>query len=477
MDKIEDLEKFSRLLEPNSEQRKYLFENVIAYSEKFLERNKNSKCYIKNDLNDENIFLIDEQPVDIKNILEILNNHVDNDGINLTSGKYLGYIPGGGLYHAALGDYLAAVTNKFAGISFVSPGAVKIENSLIKWMSREIGYPENSAGNLTSGGSISSLSAVVAARDDRIIENNKIKQAVVYLTDHTHHCIEKALHIAGLSSCIKRRIPVDEKYRMSTNELRKTVRNDLENSLIPWLVVGTAGTTNTGSVDPLTEIHQIASEFEIWFHVDGAYGGLYSLTSEGKEILKGLEYSDSVVLDPHKTLFLPYGTGTVILRNRAKLYKAFNADADYIENTFDNETEISPSDLSPELSKHFRGLRLWLSLKINGISAFRAALSEKIYLARYFFNKLNSVNGFEMGPFPDLSISTYRYIPKNGDADSFNMKLMKEIQNEGKIFISSTRLAGKVVLRAAIQSFRTHRDEIDEAIEVLEYYAKRLETN
>jgi glutamate/tyrosine decarboxylase-like PLP-dependent enzyme len=188
-----------------------------------------------------------------------------------------------------------------------------------------------------------------------------------------------------------------------------------------------------------------------------------------------MEQSDSIVLDPHKALFLPSGTGAVLVRDRQKLLTAFNAEADYIENILDGTDELSPADLGPELTRHFRGLRLWLPLKLLGLKPFRAALSEKIQLARYFYEHIVTFDGFEVGPYPDLSIVTYRYLPRRGDADEFNNRLMHAIQDDGRIFVSSTRVDGKLVLRAAILSYRTHQAHIDQALNVIKETARRLE--
>ena len=196
---------------------------------------------------------------------------------------------------------------------------------------------------------------------------------------------------------------------------------------------------------------------------------------EGRPVLQGMVQSDSIVLDPHKALFLPSGTGAVLVRDRQKLFTAFNAEADYIENILDEADELSPADLGPELTRHFRGLRLWLPLKLLGLKPFRAALSEKIQLARYFYEQMITFAGFEVGPYPDLSIVTYRYRPRRGDVDEFNNRLMHAIQDDGRIFVSSTRVDGKLVLRAAILSYRTHRAHIDQALAFIKEIACRLE--
>jgi glutamate/tyrosine decarboxylase-like PLP-dependent enzyme len=261
---------------------------------------------------------------------------------------------------------------------------------------------------------------------------------------------------------------------MDARALEMAIVSDQMAGLKPWLIVASAGTTNTGSVDPLADIAGIASAHNLWFHADGAYGAFFALCPEGRAVLAGMASSDSLVLDPHKTLFLPYGIGALLVKDGSKLYASQNWEASYMQDIPDDIEEVSPAELSFELTKHFRGLRLWLPLKLFGLAPFRAALSEKIHLARYFHDQIKQVHGFEVGPAPDLSVVTYRYLPPRGDADQFNQRLVKAIQREGRIFVSSTRVAGKYVLRAAIVSFRTHLDDIDEALEALRRNAKRL---
>lgn len=474
---IRHLQKCAMPLEPDSTQREYLLRQVIDYANSYLDKISEAPAYIPRTDGGRELwdFPITEEGIDIGQALALLRRNMDTTGINPTSGRFLGYIPGGGLYHAALGDYLAAVTNRFAGLYFASPGAVRIENIVIRWLADAVGYPDKAAGNLTSGGSLANLSAIVTARDAFGVKGRKIDQSVVYVTEHAHHCIDKAFHISGLNTCIKRNVRVDANYRMDPKALDQAIVADKTSGLHPWLIVAAAGTTNTGAVDPLGDIREIASAHQLWFHVDGAYGGLFALCPEGRNVLQGIHMSDSIVLDPHKALFLPYGTGAVLVKERQNLYAAFNAQADYIQNIIDDVDELSPADLSPELTKHFRGLRLWLALKLIGVAPFRAALSEKIHLARYFYEKIKEIDGFEPGPYPDLSVVTYRYLPKQGDADAFNRKLVEAIQQDGRIFISSTRIDGKLVLRTAVLCFRTHLDDVNEALDVLKHYAVKLE--
>ena len=474
IDELKRLETSARLLEMNTAQRAQLLQQVIAYSQTYLEGIADAPAYGESDGRAIYDSPIGEEGIDIGAALALLSDNVDSSGISTTSGRFLGYIPGGGLFPSALGDYLAAVTNRYAGHFFASPGAVRVENQLLRWMASAVGYPKTAMGNLASGGSVANLLGIVTARDAHAISGPRLDRSVVYLTKHVHHCVEKALHVAGLDGCIRHEVPVDKQYRMNAQALEMAIVSDMMAGLTPWLIVASAGTTNTGSVDPLADIADIAAEHNLWFHADGAYGAFFALCPEGRTALKGMQRSDSLVLDPHKTLFLPYGTGAVLVREGGKLYASQNWDAAYMQDIPDDIEEVSPAELSFELTKHFRGLRLWLPLKLFGLAPFRAALSEKILLARYFHREIQRLPGFEAGPSPDLSVVIYRYLPSRGDADEFNQRLVKRIRKEGQIFISSTLVDGKFVLRLAISSFRTHLDDIDEALEVLKWTVEQL---
>jgi glutamate/tyrosine decarboxylase-like PLP-dependent enzyme len=329
---------------------------------------------------------------------------------------------------------------------------------------------------LTSGGSIANLAGIVTAREAHNLKARDFEKSVVYLSRQTHHSVDKALRIAGLQECVKRHIPLDQRYRMRADALEETILSDKKAGLNPWLIIASAGTTDVGAVDPLAAIANLAHTHQLWLHTDGAYGGIFALCEEGKKVLTGLEQADSLVIDPHKGLFLPYGTGAVLVRSGHTLHQAhYYQDAPYMQDAEVAQAEISPADLSPELTKHFRGLRLWLALKLVGVAPFRAALEEKLLLARYFHEKIQAIDGFEVGPYPDLSIVTYRYLPKRGEANEFNQKLVQAIQADGRVFISSTMLDGKFTLRLAVLSFRSHLDDVDQVVEALQEKVKALE--
>ena len=477
MDILSSLEEQSDSLDTDAPLRAELMRVVLEYADSFLESIPDAPAYANRPLSDESLLLdaVPEQGIGLERALQVLKDDVDSRGINTTSGRFVGYIPGGGLFHSAIADFLAAVTNRYAGVAFASPGAVRVEDQCLRFMAEMIGYPDTYGGYLSAGGSMANFTAVVTARDAHNIEGARIAESVVYMTEHAHHCLDKALHLAGLRSCLVRRIPVDAHFRMDADVLEAIVEDDVSRGLNPFLVVATAGTTNTGSIDPLERISGIANRHDAWYHIDGAYGALFALCEEGADLLRGMNLSDSIVMDPHKTLFLPYGTGALLVRDKQFLLASHSAGADYMQDAI-NVPATSPATVSPELTKHFRGLRLWLPLQVLGLAPFRAGLREKLHLARYFHDRLRDMPGWEVGPEPDLSVVIYRFRPSEGDTDEFNKNLVAAVHTDGRIFVSSTRINGSYMLRLAAVCFRTHKSDIDTIIEVLQELAHSLDS-
>jgi len=475
LDKLKELESQARKLEVSGQEAEHLIIEAGRHARQFVDGLEEAQTYTAGSPDPAPWSAgFSDQAGHIRELLDVVSSGVNTHGINPASGGHLGYIPGGGVFPSAVGDFLADVGNRFAGIEFASPGAVQMERSLVQWMAGLVGYPEGAGGDLTSGGSIANLTALVTAREARGISARDIPNSSIYLTAQAHHCIDKALCVAGMAECPKRIVPMDGGYRMDATALEKMIREDRAEGLNPWLVVASAGTTDTGAIDPLPAIAPIARDQGLWLHLDAAYGGFFLLCEEGREVLSGLEAADSIVMDPHKGLFLPYGSGALLVRNVHDLARAHGYEANYMLDAREASQEYSPADLSAELSRPFRGMRLWLPLKLFGLAPFRAALSEKIWLARYFHQRISDMPGFEAGPRPDLSVVTYRYVPENGDADAFNRRLLQEVLSDGKVFISSTRLDGRFVLRLAVLHYRTHKSTIDYLLDLLSETARRL---
>jgi aromatic-L-amino-acid decarboxylase len=246
-------------------------------------------------------------------LLDFLFDVVIPKSFNTAGPGYLAYIPGGGLPHSAVADLIADATNRYVGVFAAAPGLAQIEWNVVRWFCEIVGYPATAGGILTSGGSLSNLSALIAARRDRLPEN--FLSATIYVSDQTHHSIQKAAMLAGFPTQNVREVRSDNRFRVRVDDLERAIASDRRLGLTPFAVIGNAGTTNTGAVDDLGALADVAAKERLWFHVDGAYGGFFLLTERGRRRLAGIERADSIALDPHKGLFLPYGTGALLVRD------------------------------------------------------------------------------------------------------------------------------------------------------------------
>lgn len=470
----------SAALEPDRATLRRWTDLVTEFGIGFVERLPRTPAYSLNRGTAADRFPISEQPIPLPELLHEIDQRMLRLGLNPASGGHLGYIPGGGVTPSALGDFLAAITNQYAGVFFAGPGAVRMENDLLRWLCQLVGFPDSALGNLASGGSIANLVAFVTARDAKQIDSLSIRRAVIYLTSQVHHCVHKAIRIGGLAEAIVRTIPLDERFRLRADVLAAQVTADLAAGLKPFLVVASAGTTDTGAIDPLAEIADVCQRHDLWLHVDAAYGGFFLLADDcdlqGRSMAErfaGISRADSIAIDPHKGLFLSYGLGAVLVRDVAALQRSHHYQANYMQDTLDALEEPSPAELSPELTKHFRGLRMWLPLRLFGVRPFRAALEEKLWLCRLFYQEIRA-RGFEVGPPPELSVCIYRFVPPAGDANEFNRRLVAAVHRDGQVFISSTTINDQVWLRLAVLSFRTHLGEIDYLLELLTRTVREL---
>jgi aromatic-L-amino-acid decarboxylase len=463
---ILDLQKISEALEPSETERTNYVNDVSAYANSFINNLETAKAFV-GAKETPNAFSLSKNKKTLPEILKLYDDEIATKGIKPASGGHIGYIPGGGIYTSAIADFLVDVTNEYVGMHFSCPGGVAIEHVLLDWMKDMFGFPESAVGNLTSGGSIANLIAMTAARDKHKIKNAVIEKSVIYLSPQVHHCIQKALKIIGLEDVIINYLELDDNSKIKVDDLKSKIEADKLKGLNPFLVVASAGTTDTGAIDPLEEIGQIAKEHNLWYHVDGAYGGFFILVDDKKEKFKGIELADSVVVDPHKGLFLPYGLGVVIVKDKQAVYHSHVVRANYMQDAVAEETPVNPADVSPELTKHFRSLRMWLPLQLHGIEPFVACLEEKILLTQYFREQLVEI-GFKVGPEPDLSVSYFWYPTNGANENAFNEKLLKELHKDGEVFLSSTKINEKFVIRMAILSFRTKLSTIDKAVAMIE---------
>lgn len=379
-----------------------------------------------------------------------------------TGAGYLAYIPGGGLPSAAVADLVADVTNRYTGMWFPAPALVQLEWNVLRWLGDIFDHPPQARGVLTTGGSMATLSAIVSARVAHL--GDDLAGGTLYAGGEAHASVAKAARIAGIARSGIRTVATTAELRIDPDALREAIRADRRAGLRPFCVVASAGTVNIGAVDPIADIIAVCAEEEVWCHIDGAYGGFFQLTERGRARFRGIERADSISLDPHKGMFLPYGTGCLLVREGSRLLEAHAEGAPgYLQDLAHEGESRNFSDYAPELSRDFRGLRVWLPLKLHGLEAFREALDEKLDLARHLHEGIVDAPGIEVPWEPELSIVAFR----SASGDDATRELLERINASGRVFVSSTVLGGRLTLRAAILSFRTHRDRIDEAIELI----------
>ncbi|MFE7445743.1 pyridoxal phosphate-dependent decarboxylase family protein [Streptomyces chartreusis] len=408
---------------------------------------------------------------DLKALLARLDEAADC-ALETAGPGHLAYIPGSGLFSAALAELFNRAVNRYGGLASVAPAFAALEESVIRWMAHDVcGLPEGSGGLLTSGGSMATFSATVAARHHRLGED--LLGGTVYSTAFAHHSVAKAARLAGIRAAHIRTVPHTPDLRMDPEAAAAMIRSDREAGLRPFLLVATAGTTDTGTVDPLPKLADLARQEDVWFHIDAAYGGFFRLTTRGAERLTGIEEADSITLDPHKTLFMPFGTGALVVRDPAALYAAHDGTGSYLQDMGAEGSVPDSAHLGPELTHEIRGLRAWLPLHLHGVDAFREALDEKLDLAEHVHDTLSGVAELEVPQRPDLSTVIFRVRPADGSrgaaerADEESRRLLERINGHRRIVLSSTVVDSRYTLRVCVVSHRTHHDRITEALKII----------
>jgi aromatic-L-amino-acid decarboxylase len=416
-----------------------------------------------------------ETPAPLAALLDLLFDQAIPKSYNAAGPGYLAYIPGGGLPHSAVADLVAGVVNRYVGVNAAAPALVQLETNVVDWFASLVGYPTAARGILTSGGSLANFTALVTAR--RELLPAQFFAGTLYASDQVHHSVQKAALLAGFQPDNVRSIPTDGAFRLRVDLLAERVAADRRAGCQPFLVVANAGSTNCGAIDPLGPLADLCRDERLWLHVDAAYGGFFLLTERGRRALRGIERSDSVTLDPHKGLFLPYGTGALLVRDGAALHRAHHVAADYMPPSSDADHEIDFCDISPELSRPFRGLRVWLPFKLLGAGPFRDALDEKLDLARWAADALRALPDVEILNEPELSLFAFRLAPSGMSAaglDELNRAWLARVNARQNVMLTGTLLRGRFALRFCVLSFRTHRDRIEQALADLHAAAREV---
>jgi aromatic-L-amino-acid decarboxylase len=385
---------------------------------------------------------------------------------NTASPGYLAFIPSGGVFPGALADLISNGVNRYTGVWRAAPALVQLESNALDWLRDWMQFPASTRGVFTTGGSTANLTAIVCARERRL--GTGIRPGVMYASDQVHHSVVKSARLAGVMPDRVRSIPVDDLFRMRVDALEDAIRRDKAAGLVPFLVVSSAGTTNTGAVDPLLEIAAVCRARALWHHVDGAYGAFFHMCPELRSLLAGLPQADSLTLDPHKGLFLPYGTGALLVADGEVLRGAHSVTASYMPANLEDADLYDPHQYGPDLSRGFPGLRVWLALKLYGAARYRAAIAEKRALALLAAGRIAVMPHMVLAAAPQLSLFAFHLAwpgSSLADQNAATRELLERVTRRGRVMLTGCDVGGRHLARICVLSFRTHAEHIDACIQ------------
>jgi aromatic-L-amino-acid decarboxylase len=408
-------------------------------------------------------------------VLDTVEQDVFGHTAHLTHPRFFAFVPSPSNFVSALAETLTAAFNPFCGSWLVSAGPAEVELVTIDWLRQICGLPESAGGLFVSGGSIATLTALVVARYHRL--DDDVSGAAVYFSDQTHSAVEKNLKILGFGHDQMRVIASDDEFRLPIDALQQAISRDRAAGWRPFCMIANAGTTNTGSVDPLDELARVCEQESLWLHVDGAYGAPAVLTDAGKELLQGMGRADSLAIDPHKWLFQPFEMGCVLLRDAALLPRTFAVHPEYLRDVDRRTDEVNFRDYGIQLTRSFRALKLWMSLKVFGLEAFRAAVDWGIHLAEVAEREILTLSDWEVATHAQLGIVTFRYAPEglaDTEIDALNQAIVDAGIADGVALVTSTVIRGRNVLRLCTINPRTTEEDITETLRHLNAFASAL---
>ena len=411
----------------------------------------------------------------VEEVVKQMQNQVFKFSGNPNHPRFFGFIPGPASCVSWLGDIMTSAYNIHAGGSRLAPAVNCIEQQVIRWLCDQAGFGENAGGIFVSGGSMANITALTAARDRKLDEHN-LHLGTAYVSDQTHSSVAKGLRVIGITSGRIRSIPTDGNFRMDMHALRQAVEQDVKDGFIPFVTIGTAGTTNTGSVDPLNEIADLCEEYEMWFHVDGAYGGSVLVSPEYRHLLSGVERADSLSWDAHKWLFQTYGCAAVLAKDVRDLYKSFHVSPEYLKD-IEDESTLNMYDIGIELTRPARGLKLWLTLQVLGTELMGSAIEHGFQLAKWAEEFLTGRKNWEIISPATMSIVNFRYAPEGltpEQTDQLNERVAARMTESGFAAVFTTILKGKTVLRFCAIHPETTKQDVLTTLALLEKYAVEI---
>jgi glutamate/tyrosine decarboxylase-like PLP-dependent enzyme len=412
---------------------------------------------------------VPEQGMEFEAVLDQLERDVLPNTMHVNHPRFFAYVPGPSNFVSVMADALISGYNVFAGTWISGSGPAAVELAVIEWLRTACGFPQGAGGLFVSGGTMANLTALAVARHVALQHN--LDGATVYFSDQAHSSLEKALRVIGLPAENVCKIACDSAYRLPVAELERAIEKDRAAGKRPFCVIANAGTTNTGAIDPLRELSRLCKDQGLWLHVDGAYGAAAVLSDRGRELLDGLELADSLSLDPHKWLFQPFEIGCVLVRDLVQLRDTFLILPEYLKDTHQYSAEFNFTDHGLQLTRGFRALKLWMSIKVFGMAAFRAAIDRGFALAELVESQLRKMPGWEVVTPAQMGIVCFRYA---GADDAAHSRMVQAFLQDGFALITSTVLQGRTVLRTCSINPRTTEADIKDTLERMDRLARRI---
>ncbi len=400
-----------------------------------------------------------------EDILAVLRDRVFPYHAREPHPRFMGYVPSSPTFPAVLGDWIATGYNFFAGVWSVAAGPNEVELTVLEWFRQWLGMPAGASGLLTSGGSNATLTAVVAARHAALGERTEgLPRLVMYCSDQAHSSVARAAWIAGIPRGNVRAVESDARFRLRVDVLNAAIARDRAAGLQPFLVVGNGGATNTGAVDPLREIADVAAREKLWYHIDAAYAGFAVLTERGRALLGGIETADSVTLDPHKWLYVPFECGCLMVREPRKLAAAFHVLPEYLKDVEARNEDVNFADYGEQLTRYSRAFKVWVSVNYFGLGAIRGAIERCMQLADLAERLVRDAPDLEVLSPAQFGVVCFRVHPPGVNdpvaLDALNERVNAAVNGSGEVLMSSTRLRGVYSLRLCILNFRTTEDDV-----------------
>ncbi|MFK7953189.1 MAG: aspartate aminotransferase family protein [Ekhidna sp.] len=429
----------------------------------------------------------EELPKESSNPTEVLaffKEKVMNTATNNLGPYMYAYVMAGGSQMSIIAEKLTATINQNVGKWHLSPAASEIEKRVVQWTGELTGFGNDIAGVMVSGGSAANLTGLTVARNIFFEKHDVRKKGLfgmnpftVYASSEVHGCVDKSLDELGIGTDQLRKIDVNKDFTINLKALETAIETDIANGLTPFCVVGNAGTVNTGAIDDLEALSDIAKKYEMWFHIDGAYGGLPACLDSIKEEYKGMELADSLALDFHKWMYQTFEAGCLLVKNWDVLQRTYFKKASYLDTQLEDAGRTNFNEHYFQLSRNAKAIKVWMSMKVYGMDRIKKMIQKDIDLTQYLAIKIDKSNDFELESTSHLAVACFRYkgdLVSEEEIDTINRKLIPALEKDGRIFITGTKLNNQFVIRACLINHRMHEGTVDHLLRVVREVASQI---